>query len=74
MCVIFSSFLVHFVPNIPDDHMITIWTMLRTVQYLNRYGAVGSLSYNRDPHEDCTCTRKVLSQGELKLFEMSGLG
>ena len=25
----FFSFLVHFVPNIPDDHMITIWTMLR---------------------------------------------
>ena len=33
MCVIFSSFLVHFVPNIPDDHMITIWIMLRTVLY-----------------------------------------
>ena len=30
MCVFFSSFLVHFVTNIPDDHMITIWTMLRT--------------------------------------------
>ena len=29
----FFSFLVHFVPNIPDDHMITIWTMLRTVHY-----------------------------------------
>ena len=27
----FFSFLVHFVPNIPDDHMITIWTMLRVV-------------------------------------------
>ena len=22
---------MHFVPNIPDDYMITIWTMLRTV-------------------------------------------
>ena len=30
----FSSFLVHFVPNIPDDHMITIWTMLLTGTYL----------------------------------------
>ena len=34
MCVIFSSFLVHFVPNIPDDHMITIWIMLRMVNCL----------------------------------------
>ena len=38
MCVIFLSFLVHFVTNIPDDHMITIWTMLRTVPYVGTVG------------------------------------